>query len=75
MNGVFRVCCATRPHEPHVNCEAQEALAALTTVEQAMKTPVARYNWNTAKLEWLVPYKVEFSMRPMFFAPPAQQKG
>lgn len=24
MNGVFRVCCATRPHEPHANCEAQE---------------------------------------------------
>lgn len=29
MNGSFRVCCSTRPNEPHSNCDAQEALAAI----------------------------------------------
>ena len=27
MNGSFRVCCSTRPNEPHANCECSEALA------------------------------------------------
>ena len=27
MNGSFRVCCSTRPNEPHADCECTEALA------------------------------------------------
>ena len=33
MNGTFRNCCSTRLHEPHSNCEAEAALAALTQLE------------------------------------------
>ena len=33
INGSFRVCCSTRPNEPHSNCDAQEALAAIKEVE------------------------------------------
>lgn len=29
INGSFRVCCSTRPNEPHSNCDAQEAFAAI----------------------------------------------
>ena len=35
MNGSFRVCCSTRPNEPHSNCDAQEALAAIKEIDHA----------------------------------------
>lgn len=56
----------------HVNRD--KTLTALAQLEAMVGEPVARYNWHTAKLEWLVPYKAEFNMKPLYFATPVAQQ-
>lgn len=66
--------CALSHHANNFcDCGKQETLNTLIQLG-AMVKPVARYNWHTAKLEWLVPYKAEFNMKPMYFAAPVAQQ-
>ena len=44
-------------------------------IEQAEKQePVARFNWNEAKFEWLTEYSYEkHHMKPLYLAPPKRE--
>ena len=50
-------------------------LSCLTKPEQAERQePVARFNWNEAKFEWLTEYSYDkHHMKPLYLAPPRKE--
>lgn len=72
-------------HRDDDNAKRREALTALRqalaqpeqdatfTNEGSKQEPVARFNWNEAKFEWLTKYSYDkHHMKPLYLAPPSK---
>jgi hypothetical protein len=71
--------CADDSRGPECDCGADEFNAELDKTITAIRAhldntkdvePVARFNWNEGKFEWLTPYKYELHhMKPLYLSP------